>query len=304
MTARVHGCGQREPRILGLRGASSAQAAWRRSSLPRCARPRTARGARADRHDRRPARVQHASRSPSVATLWSLCSWSGQPARETTLRRRRRPASRRRAGGATARRAACRPCRRPRCRRCGRRCSAPVVRHRGREGDAAAVAAAGQRALRRGGGGDRGGHAGHDLALDAGLRRAPRALPRGGRRRSGRRPSGARRTPPRARACTSSALIVSWPVLSRRARVRHAAKPRLPTSIQRAFGAKLAQRRVGRAHRTARRRRCARRCAPRTVIRSAAPGPAPMKTTRAGVATLASSAARAKRGRGSITSPW
>ena len=57
---------------------------------------------------------------PSVAMRWSLASSSGQPARETTERRRRSPASRRRPGGATARRAACRPCRTIRCRRGGR----------------------------------------------------------------------------------------------------------------------------------------------------------------------------------------
>ena len=92
--------------------------------------------------------------SASVATRWSLCSWSGQPARETTQHRRvGRPAGLP-AGGATARRAGARPCRRPRCRRCAR----PAARRSRviavRQADAAAAAAARQRALRGGGGGD------------------------------------------------------------------------------------------------------------------------------------------------------
>src|SRR3990167_9106282 len=76
-------------------------------------------------------------------------------------------------------------------------------------------------------------------------------------------------------ACTSSALIAAWPVAW--------PKPRLPTSTQLACGAR--SRRAGSVRASnSTTWACANRCAPRTVIRSAAPGPAPMKTTRTGSA--------------------
>ena len=105
--------------------------------------------------------------SPSVATLCSLASWSGQPARETTSAGVvGRPAGRDEAAR-RARRAACRPCRTTRCRRGGRRrarrsSSSPSSGRRcGRCRGASA-------AVRVGRGGERGGDAGDDLALDAG----------------------------------------------------------------------------------------------------------------------------------------
>ena len=83
-------------------------------------------------------------------------------------------------------------------------------------------------------------------------------------------------------------------------------KPRLPTSIQRASGASA--RSAGSASESNSTTSASRkRAAPRSVIRSASPGPAPMKTTRPAllVGLLVGVAwKRANSGFGSATSPW
>ena len=146
------------------------------------------------------------------------------------------------------------------------------ARHRRRQADAAAAAAARQRALRRGGGGDRRGDAGHDFAFDAGggerfelffepaeharvaALEAHDALAHFARvldeQRVDRRLAG---------AVAEAALADVDPVRLRR------------ELAQRRVGERIEQHDVGLREQAR---------APRTVIRSAAPGPAPMKMTR------------------------